>query len=216
MAPSWPFQRAYAARYRVPDLLPGTKRVRAVFVGESPHRDEVAPESAGERSPFRGMAGREWWSALAKFQRHPLVAKPVPPRAELEALCRELGVAVLNAVQFPLDPKISLHTGESAVPARELGFAKDKGATGYKAVLKTGGKQNPVEQAIRDLQARLLPWVEAGVPVVCLGNDSRWFVERAVGAEGAAKLLTIPHPSSWWRNGENRRRALSTLDQLLG
>lgn len=214
----WPVRAEYVSRYRVPDLLPGApEKARAVFVGESPHRDEVAPETPEERTPFRGMAGREWWSAVARLSGREIAVKPMPPRAVLEPLCRDLGIGLLNAVQYPLDPGITRHTGQDADPASALGFAKASGPTSYKRVFKEPARANPVAQAIDDLKARLAPFVEAGVPVVCLGNDSRWFVDQALAenAEALARVQVMPHPSSWWRNANNRTRAMNVLERVL-
>ncbi len=214
----WPARAAYVSRFRVPDLLPGApERARAVFVGESPHRDEVASDVTEERTPFRGMAGREWWSAVGRLSGREIPVKPMPPRAVLEPLCQELGIGLINAVQYPLDPGIVRHTGAEADPATALGFAKATGPTSYKRVFKEPANSNPVVQAIEDLRARLAPFVEAGVPVVCLGNDSRWFVDQALAenAEALARVQVMPHPSSWWRNANNRTRAMGVLGRVL-
>ena len=214
----WPARAEYVRRYRVPDLLPGApESARAVFVGESPHRDEVASETPEERTPFRGMAGREWWSAVAQLAGREIAVKPMPPRAVLEPLCQDLGIGLLNAVQYPLDPGITRHTGDDADPASALGCAKATGPTSYKRVFKEPARLNPVGQAIEDLRARLAPFVEAGVPVVCLGNDSRWFVDQALAenAEALARVQVMPHPSSWWRNANNRTRAMDVLGRVL-
>lgn len=212
----WPQDPAYENRYRVLDLVPhgALTELRAAFIGESPHRDEVAPPSFEQRSPFRGVAGREWWMELSRFLAQPLALRPVPPREALLDACRQLRVAVLNAVPFPIDPKIVMHEGSASEPRSALGFEKSSGPFGYKAVYQRGGEGNPVASALRDLKSRLEPLVQAGVPLVCLGNDSRWFVERAVGTQ--ALTATIPHPSSWWRNASYRQRAVELLGQVLG
>lgn len=216
----WPKSKQFVARYKVQDLVP-EKVSRAVFVGESPHRDEVAPESPSERSPFRGVAGREWWSELAKFLSHPLAMRPVPPRATLMQVCEELEIAVMNAVQYPLDPKIMLHQGRESAPVVQIGFEKGVGEQSYKAVYRQDLHPNPVESAIADLASRLTELKGAPAQIVCLGNDSRWFVERAVqeipvDAPLVQKpVLTIPHPSSWWRNSAYRARAVEVLGNML-
>ncbi len=221
---TWPVSRAFVSRYRVDDLVPPPgewSRLRAVFIGESPHKDEVAPEDPRERSPFRGMAGREFWTEVAKYLKAPGMTRPVPPRAELERICTELGMALMNAIQYPLDPKIALHYGEGCSPAEQLGFEKATGPRGYKAIAKKGGPGNAVDAAIRDLVQRLSKLQSARAQLVCLGNDSCWFVERAIAglpAEAALlsqPVLTIPHPASWWRNAANRTRASETLRTLL-
>jgi hypothetical protein len=217
----WPPHEDFAERFCVPDLVPSSGRLRAVFIGESPHRDEVAPKDAALRSPFRGVAGREWWAELVKLAGSDLTVRPVPPRPALESLCSALGIAVMNAVQYPIDPKIVLHQGDSAAPKMHLGFEKGSGEASYKAVFKQGGS-NPVFRAIADLAARLQALGDHEAQVVCLGNDSRWFVERALALlpEGGAltrrPAVTIPHPSSWWRNAAYRTRAVQALTQLLG
>jgi hypothetical protein len=127
----------------------------------------------------------------------------------------------MNAVQFPLDPKIVLHQGDAAAPYPWLGFEKASGGRGYRAVFKAA-PDGPVEAAIADLTARLERLAEAPAQVVCLGHDSRWFVEHARGrlpagcALRSRELMTIPHPSSWWRNAEYRQRAVDAVDRLLG
>ena len=218
----WPRTRTYGERYRVTDLVP-SKKIKVIFIAESPHKDEVSSENPEERSPFRGIAGREWWGALSKFTRVKPPTREIPPRDQLLVICNELGIAVMNAVQFPLDPKITLHEGAECSPHQFLGFQKSSGPLGYKAVIKTGGQHNPVESAISDLRGRLidlkreLKKSNQVLIVVCLGNDSRWFVERATAADfEGLEIQTIPHPSSWWRKAEYRSRALKLLEELLG
>ena len=214
----WPRTRTYCDRYRVQDLIPSQK-TKIVFIAESPHKDEVAPENSQERSPFRGTAGREWWSALAKFTQTKPANRDVPPRDQLLKICSELEISVMNAVQFPLDPKITLHEGKACSPVEYLGFQKSSGPEGYKAVLKKGGRHNPVVSAIGDLKARLIEVNKSNQVsiVVCLGNDSRWFVERALeGISDGLEIQTIAHPSSWWRKAEYRTRALKLLEEFLG
>lgn len=226
---SWPFFPSYAERFRVPDILPkgdGWSQLKAVFIGESPHRDEVAPKDPALRSPFRGVAGREWWEELVKIAGIEMKVRPVPARPLLENLCQQLRIGVLNAVQYPIDPKITLHQGDASTPRTQLGFEKGAGDFGYKAVVKQSPRDsrqgNPVQHAILDLAFRLSELAASPAQVVCLGNDSRWFVERAMerlpeGTPLAGKpLITIPHPSSWWRNAAYRARAVGTLQQLLG
>ncbi len=216
---SWPKTKPFAERFRVEDLVPRDVKpgeFRAVFIGESPHRDEVAPDSASERSPFRGVAGREWWSALSRYLKAPYDGKKVPPRSELLRLCSELRIAVMNAVQYPIDPKIELHQGEKSSPILQLGFHKATGEGSYKTVFKRGQK-NPVTEAIDDLASRLRYFEDSDAALVCLGNDSRWFVEKALQKLGwERELVTIPHPSSWWRNAGYKSRAIDFLEQELG
>jgi len=221
----WPAGKSYAARFCVDDLVPeeiSLSRCRAVFIGESPHRDEVAPESSKERSPFRGVAGREWWSELVRVLGQPIPTRPVPSRETLLRICADLKIAVMNAVQFPIDPKITLHQGVEVLPREALGFEKGTGEWGYKEVLKKGGRSNSVQAAIDDLARRLSFFEDSPAQVVCLGNDSRWFVERALAKlspEANLKVLplvTIPHPSAWWRNVAYKKRAVDFLEGNLG
>lgn len=209
----------------VPDLLPPDLRaVKVVFIGESPHRDEVAPESEGERTPFRGMAGGEWWTALSRFlpeSAQPKTMKPVPPRAELIEICEELSIAVLNAVQFPIDPKITLHQGESSHPRVRLGFEKGSGIWGYRAVFSASGYDGPVGLAICGLASRLMSFSEGEASLVCLGKDAEWFVKKALNllqrdrSTTCKPWLRIDHPSSWRRNSAYRERAAKVLEDLL-
>ncbi len=225
----WPSHAPYAARFRVEDLIPAVpsgKPLKAVFIGESPHRDEVASEEADRRTPFRGVAGREWWKELARINSEMngklLETKPVPSRPVLLELCRELGIGVMNAVQFPIDPKIVQHQGDYSTPLAHLGFEKATGFGSYKAIFKQSGDEGPVGLAIRDLANRLRALQDQSLQIVCLGNDSRWFVDRAVillpedAAIRRLPILPVPHPSSWWRNELYRRRAVDALEGLLG
>jgi hypothetical protein len=217
-----PESKRYRDRFYVEDLAPeiSPKRVKAIFIGESPHRDEVAPEDAAERSPFRGVAGREWWTELAKFLSYDVQTKPVPERAVLMKMASELGIVVMNAVQYPLDPKITLHQ-EGSSPEEQLGFQKSTGPTGYKKVYKALGEKSPVARAIGDLAERLSVYEDSGAQIVSMGGDSRWFTDLALAKlpEGSAlrskPVLQIPHPSSWWRNAIYRARAVATLEELL-
>jgi hypothetical protein len=220
---SWPRFPKYSRRFRVPDLKPpggpGSRgNLVVIFVGESPHRDEVAPTDPRERTPFRGAAGRAWWSELAKFLKHPKEVRPVPPRPVLLEICAELRIAMINAVQFPLDPKIALHQGRQAAPIPNLGFEKGPGRLGYKAVWKKSGQKGPVGMAVSDLAKRLRPLQAGRARIVCLGNDSCWFVERALELLDPAheiRVSTVPHPSCWWRKASYRRRAIEALSSIL-
>ena len=223
LSKKWPLNSAYRERFRVEDLIPQIAlghELTAVFIGESPHRDEVASENAAERSPFRGTAGREWWQELSQFQATSLPVKPVPDRMRLLQICSELQIGVMNAVQFPIDPKICLHQGNESDPYLYLGFEKSAGIKGYKAIFKQNIDINPVLNSLEDLRARLSVFDKMPVQLVCLGNDSRWFVEHALkGFEGSPltqkPLLTIPHPSAWWRKAEFRSRSVALLNELL-
>lgn len=217
----WPASREFMNRFLVPDLIPaGEGELRAVFIGESPHRDEVKPEKTRDRTPFRGVAGREWWSELSRFLAEPL-PREVPDREKLLDVCDELGVGVMNAVQYPIDSKIKLHQGEKASPVEQLGFDKSSGPTSYKKIYRESGSHGEVGTAIQDLAKRLQKLEDRRPRIVCLGNDSRWFTEKALSClpEDSPlreqELLTIPHPSSWWRNASYRARAVVLLNELL-
>src|SRR5690349_20606081 len=60
-------------RFFVPDLAPYNRTSlsdlipRVVFVGESPHVNEVEPEALNERRPLCGAAGRQWWKLLGEL-----------------------------------------------------------------------------------------------------------------------------------------------------
>src|SRR4051794_1908150 len=121
------------ARYFVPDLSPrdhGTPEMpRAVFVAESPHISEVTPAKRIDRRPLCGMAGKAWWSLLSEIlegQANPDVSL----ERELE-VCRKHRIAVMNAVQYPLDPKVTASFPDFD-PAKQLGFNKVAGEFGYK------------------------------------------------------------------------------------
>jgi hypothetical protein len=215
--------KAYVDRFRVEDLIPKDRQhLKAIFVGESPHRDEVAPEKASERSPFRGMAGRQWWTELARYLKVPVVANPVPPRKALLQICEELRFALMNAVQFPIDSKITLHQGEKSAPRVQLGFEKNAGPFAYKTIFKRNQDASSVQWALHDLASRLRPLENSPARLICLGNDSKWFVENSLHLLNPdapllqQPLTTIPHPSSWWRNASYRERAVKTLRELFG
>lgn len=215
----WPEHFEYIERFRVPDLAgPGPARV--LFIGESPHRDEVSSEDIRERSPFQGFAGREWWKELFRIVGENVPMKPIPPRAQLLELCDRLKIQIAYAVPFPMDPKIQNHFGDAANPVSYLGFTKASGALGYRSVFKASKMDGPVGRAIQDLVSRL-SLIQAE-QIVCMGQDSKWFVDQALELLPATSplrakpLMVIPHPSSWMRNEIYRRRALEALYPLLG
>lgn len=184
---------------------------RLIFVAESPHVNEVEPESRLERRPLCGKAGKVWWRKLG-------VLLGEPPSDEVTLgrmlrICAEHQILVMNAVQFPLDPKISLHYPE-AEPVRNLGFAKITGPLSYKKKAS-----NPkITIALENLRARLTHPATRGLPVAALGNDAEWFLNEALGAEQArARLICkIPHPSAWWRKGGYFERvATEKLEEIL-
>jgi hypothetical protein len=214
---AWPRSARFRNRYRVDDLVPelASRRFRAIMIGESPHRDEVAPQDPAERSPFRGVAGRHWWAEVGRFLAEPARVPPIPPRAVLLDWCQELRIAIINSVQYPLDPRIVLHEGEDCSPEKQLGFAKVSGALSFRKSPRT-------IVAVRDLAGRLEPISESVGPVLCLGADARWFADRALALlpERAplkhARIDTIPHPASWWRRPEYRKRARDALAEVFG
>ncbi len=190
------------SRYLVPDLTPQARpRVRSfqpkvLFVAESPHVQEVTPEAEPERRPLCGTAGRAWWGALTD-----LLEGKASNDVTLEHLlefCREWGIGVMNAVQLPLDPKITKAFPE-ADPVRQLGFAKGSGPTFYKK--KKGTPE--LERALKSLRKRLKEEHVRDLPIVALGNDSEWFLRQALTPEEAELRLIgkLPHPSAWWRRG---------------
>ena len=210
---------SYTTRYFVADLSPEQRPelsslpVRWVFVAESPHLAEVAPESRLVRRPLCGKAGREWWSMLAAVTGDRVPSNELSA-GELMAQCVRLRMAVLNAVQCPLDPKIMLHYGAAADPVKGLGFCK-VGEFSF----KKQKKQPCVEDAIANLRERLLHPSLAFAPVISLGNDAQWFVERALGEKlGVGRnQRVIPHPSAWWRQGGKLRlRAKTQLVEYFG
>jgi hypothetical protein len=204
-------------------------RACATFIGESPHKDEITPEKKIERSPFRGSAGRDWWAPiLACAGRH---GPHMLSRAEHEQVCHQLRIAVLNAVQYPIDPKISQHY-PNCVPREFLEFDKGtrdrtgngKGPCGYKTVFQDQDFAGTVGERIIDLTGRLERFSQMPAQIVCLGNDSRWFVSQAIQrlhpacALTSRPLETIPHPARWKFSspGNNIRAvAIGRIRQLV-
>jgi hypothetical protein len=191
-----------AARYFVPDLSPQfhpeikSFRPNVVFVAESPHVNEVEPEKSKERRPLCGAAGKAWWAMLGELREGaPVIDLSL---TSLLSFCQRHSIAVMNAVQYPLDPKITRSFPE-ADPVKALKFAKIAGEFSYKKLKK--GKE--VRDAIQDLRIRLMHPSVAGLPIYPLGNDADWFIRQALTEqEAAARVLDrIPHPSAWWRQG---------------
>lgn len=188
-------------RYFVPDLTPRDRmelralRPWVVFVGESPHLSEVAPERKGDRRPLCGAAGRQWWSLLSEL----LEGRP-DPDVSLERILgfsARHGIAVMNSVQYPLDPKIAA-VHPQADPLENLGFSKAAGELGYKR--RKGGAA--VRSAIGNLRRRLSDRRIGDAAIWCLGNDSEWFVRQALDGVDPSRLAgKVPHPSAWWRQG---------------
>ena len=205
-------------RYLVPDLSPldrealSRMRPRFAFVAESPHLNEIQPEEKSERRPLCGMAGRQWWSLLSELLEGE--ANPDVSLERLISLCLKHRIAVLNAVQFPLDPKISKKY-PGADPIENLGFCKASGPYHYKKL-----KNSPeVRKSLQSLRDRLNHPSLSASKVICLGNDAEWFVQRALlSPEEQARLGDrIPHPSAWWRRGGLFGRiAREKLEGILG
>lgn len=203
----WPKDDAYASRYFVPDLSPEQRQQlkgfspNVVFVAESPHVSEIEPEVRATRRPLCGKAGLDWWRGIAELIGCPFTG------VDLESLlgyCRAGGFAVLNAVQYPIDPRV-------ADPVAHLGFSKVQPAS-FK-ILKSGPD---VCAAIDALRVRLVHPSLRALPVVSLGNDSKWFIERALRDAPARHIATVPHPSAWWRRGGFfREKARGQLTEIL-
>lgn len=194
-------------RFFVPDLTPNARRElqnlqpRFLFIAESPHLSEVEPDELLQRRPLCGMAGRQWWGALAEV----LEKKPKLDSAlvdvSLEKLiqnCLKYKICILNSVQFPLDPKITKKFPK-ADPLLNVGFYKGPGEKTYKK------QKNSIEmkKALASLRDRLQSPKIAQVPIYCLGNDAEWFLNLALEKNEIEQryLGRIPHPSAWWRRG---------------
>lgn len=188
-------------RFFVPDLSPQSRkelkavRPRVIFVGESPHVNEVEADSLEQRRPLCGSAGRQWWSLLSEL----LEGCPDPDvslKRQME-LCSRYRIAILNAVQYPLDPKIAA-TFPGADPVKNLKFGKLTGEHSFKK-WKTNRR---IQAALDSLRTRLSHPALLNVPIHCLGNDAEWFVSHALGQEAFDRMgEKIPHPSAWWRKG---------------
>ena len=190
------------SRYFVPDLSPQfhtsllQMKPKHVFVAESPHIHEVAPSERAQRRPLCGAAGKKWWGELSGLLEG---GKPLDLSLEqLLRFCSKHRLVILNAVQFPLDPRVCQEYPE-ADPVKNLGFNKVSGQYSFKKLKDS----EVVQKRIVDLSQRLTHPAIAHLPVHCLGNDSEWFVKRALGSLGQEQRLgtKIPHPSAWWRKG---------------
>ncbi len=189
-------------RYFVPDISPVDRPElkslvpRIVFVAESPHISEVEPESKIERRPLCGAAGRQWWRKLGEILNRE--SSDDVSLERMEKISSKNRIAVINAVQFPLDPKVAAKYPE-AEPVGNLGFAKANGEFGYKRQKKS----QEVQEAIRHLRKRLTDPSMKSAEVWPLGNDAEWFVSQALTPEEYEERVQgkIPHPSAWWRQG---------------
>jgi hypothetical protein len=204
-------------RFFVPDLSP-IDRVelqkvapKTVFVAESPHISELEPDSESERRPLCGKAGKQWWSLLGEF-----IEDDPGEEVDLQRmlrLCQAVPIAVINAIQFPLDPKVA-RVFPKADPVKNLGFSKEPGPFSFKKLKEGEG----VRSCISALRGRLLNPYLLGAQVICLGNDAQWFVEAALGEQASKRMgVKIPHPSAWWRRGGlygrmARERAIEIFD----
>ncbi|MBI2711751.1 MAG: hypothetical protein HYX41_02645 [Bdellovibrio sp.] len=166
----------------------------------SPNRRFFVPDLSPLDRPLlksATMAGRVWWTMLAEILGE---NDEVDLSAEsLQHFCRKYKIAILNAVQYPLDPKVAKRFPE-ADPVSNLGFQKATGPYSFK-------KQRPnecVQTCIQSLAARVRHSSLAGAKVYCLGNDAQWFLGHALGPypEDFQRFVDkIPHPSAWWRQG---------------
>lgn len=192
--------RLSRSRYFVPDLSPQQRpelsavRPRVVFVGESPHVREVEPQAAQERRPLCGPAGKAWWKALGEA-----LEGDVSDDVSLERMLRLCGrhsIAVINAVQLPLDPGIT-RVLPDADTVKLLGFSKAAGPAHYKR-----RKAAPeVRAAVALLRERLMHPSVLSAAVHPLGNDAEWFVREALAGDASRIARKLPHPSAWWRRG---------------
>lgn len=205
------------SRYFVPDLSPMDReelrsiQPKVVFVAESPHTSEIAPEARSERRPLCGAAGRKWWALLGELCGEE--PNEDVSLARLIRLCRKSGVIVLNAVQYPLDQGISKQV-PGADPIENLGFSKNAGASSYKKLKQT----EKVQRAVQALRERLEDPSLRGAEIHCLGNDAEWFVKQALPPDEYEERVKerLPHPSAWWRRGGYfGRLARESLGEIL-
>ncbi len=204
-------------RFFVPDLSPQARSflkevpIQMIFVGESPHTSEIEAEQLQQRRPLCGVAGRQWWSLLSElFEGSPNPDVTLVRQLKLSALNR---FAVLNAVQYPMDPKIA-SVFRDADPVKNLGFGKLQGEYSYKKFKSNEG----VKKALISLRKRLLHPTLRGAKIHCLGNDAQWLVCHTLTESEVQGRVgdKIPHPSAWWRQGGYFGRvAREKLDQIL-
>ncbi len=195
-------------RYFVLDLSPEHRpelkkmKPRYLFVAESPHIQEVEPEKEALRRPLCGAAGKQWWSKMVKVLGGSLTRSGDSDldlsAQSLMAFCLEHKLVVMNAVQYPLDPKVAQRF-PAADPAKNLGFNKVSGPYSFKK------RKDSVEvlAALESLKNRLNHPSVRHLPIYSLGNDSEWLVLRALGVSEAETRYAgkIPHPAAWWRRG---------------
>lgn len=206
------------SRFYVPDLSPRDRnflkklRPRAIFVAESPHTSEIESDIQSQRRPLCGAAGRQWWGLLTE-----LLEEGQLPDVSLKSLlsfCLQHQMSVMNAVQSPLDPKVS-QLFKAADPVKNLGFSKVRGPTSFKKRQKSPSMQ----AAIESLRVRLCDSTLQEAPIYCLGNDAEWFVRQALQSTDSWHRVKekIPHPSAWWRQGGLFGKiAREKLSRILG
>jgi hypothetical protein len=169
----------------------------------------VAPERPEDRRPLCGQAGKVWWSALGM-----ILEKNPDSDTSLErilAFCTKHRVVVLNAVQYPLDPKVAKKFPD-ADPVKNLGFSKVGGASSFKKMKNS----REVLTAVQSLRERLGHPALSRLPVYCLGNDSFWFVSQALQDNPSRAPEKIPHPSAWWRRQNLYKKiALEKLGEIF-
>jgi len=159
-----------AERWLVPDFVPKGIDLCAVFVAESPHKEELKPDKKDEHSPFRGSPGRQWWleifgCATPHFQ-HPA---QMSTRAELEHVCRKLRIQSTRKLPTTI-PLVCRETIYSSTRARATVkvMAMAKGRSDIRPFLRN--------IAVLDRSARVSwTWRNAwNVSPRCLHNSSAW------------------------------------------
>lgn len=206
------------SRFFVPDLSPSDRialrkvKPNLVFVAESPHIHEIQPDELEQRRPLCGTAGKQWWGLLSEITEGCYSADV--SLNHLIEYCRKTQITVMNAVQFPLDPKIAKYYSE-ADPLRNLGYSKASGPFSFKKLKRTP----QVRKSIESLRERLDDPAIKDAKIYCLGNDALWFVSQALSNEEFEQRVgeKIPHPSAWWRQGGLfGRLAKEKLSKILG
>lgn len=190
------------SRFFVPDLSPSDRialrgvKPNLVFVAESPHIHEIEADELEQRRPLCGTAGKQWWGLLSEITEGRSCTDV--SLNHLIEYCLKHQITVMNAVQFPLDPKIA-KPYPKADPLKNLGFSKASGPFSFKKL-----KASPqVQRSIESLRKKLDDPAIKDAKIYCLGNDALWFVSQALGKEEFDQRVRekIPHPSAWWRQG---------------
>ena len=211
-------------RYHVRDLSPRDRsalriaacRIRYVFLAESPHKDEVTDPIARKRMPLVGDAGKRFWREIGTALG--IVIDPDDPQQILQ-VCRKYGIAVINAVQFPIGYTI-IRSHWQANPLRLLGFSKPPRSKKLKAYLSgkaycSPAKRAKVQPVLKSLRKRLTDPALASARVYCLGGDARWFTRR-VWQAGMPPIddTVIPHPAVWF-NPKHAAKGKTDLARIL-